>query len=157
MRTVPLTKIVLAAAFILLPAVLIFGYAREFVPSDNALVVRGEFELEAVDTALDAMQNEDGVQAVEVTVMRTDADREPFLWGYIQYDGFRVWLSSDEDEAGRTLSATPYHRRYSGRPDPSRLGEAMKRLGEVLLTVPGARLEVEPAEDVPGPGGFTES
>ena len=156
MRTVPLIKIVLAAAFILLPALLIVGYAREFIPSNDALIVTGEFELEAVDAALNALQGAGGVQAVEVTVRRADADREPVLWGYLQYDGFRVWLSSEEDDAGRTLAATPYHRRYSGRPDPGRLDDAMNRLGAALLTVPGARLEDQQADDVTASGGFME-
>lgn len=64
-----MTKYGLAAALIAIIGVLVFGYAREYVPTDHRLELEGELNLEPIEPLISYIADQYGVSAVDLRII----------------------------------------------------------------------------------------
>ncbi len=124
-----MTKYGLAAALIAIIGLLVFGFAREFVPMGDALVMEGELDLEPVEPLVADLEQQDGVSAVDLRLIEDEADGSRRLFGRYTYQGVTIWVRAEFREFDQRLEAESFRRRFLGAADP----ESSRRGLEILL------------------------
>lgn len=123
-----MTKYGLAAALIAIIGVLVFGYAREYVPTDHRLELEGELNLEPIEPLISYIADQYGVSAVDLRIIVDEEDGSRRLFGRYDYRGVSIWVRSESRETGVALIGEAFRRRLFGAADPE-----ISRLGLMIL------------------------